>query len=369
MPTASVGHGTRCITALLVLLATAVCGCRSKPPRFAVNAEGREPIAAEQEQSIVEALAQLCGTPDAPKSPRGAGLDAERLTAAAGPVRSDEEGNLAGLYRKHCVLCHGIAGDGAGPNAAVLSPYPRDFRRGVFKFTSTLSGAKPTADDLEDTLRRGVPGTAMPSFDTLGDREIAALVEYVKYLSIRGEVELALVRLIVDLDDPPQDLDAFCDDELLPVVGMWVAAGKQVLEPSSQPTANTPQERAAAIVRGQRVYISENAKCVSCHGPEGRGDGPQNPLYDDWNKSKLGTNAAETQQRARLFRLPIQSLRPRDFTAEKFRGGDRPADLYRRVHASVKGTPMPAHGPTPGNRGALTPEQIRDVLEYVRSLQ
>ena len=359
----------RCIATLLVLLATALSGCRSKPPQFAVNSEGREPIGVGQEQVVLDTLGQLFGTPDEPKSPPDTGLDVELLAAAAGPVRSDEEGNLAGLYRKHCVLCHGIAGDGAGPNAQALPTYPRDFRRGVFKFTSTLPGAKPTADDLDRTLRRGVHGTAMPSFDTLGDREIAALVEYVKYLAIRGEVELALVRLVVDLDDPPQDLDAFCDDELLPVVAMWAKALDQVFEPPSQPPADAPQERAAAIARGREIYLSENAKCASCHGPEGRGDGPQNPLYDDWNKPKLGATPAETQQRARLFRLPIQPIRPRDFTAEKFRGGDRPIDVYRRVHAGVKGTPMPAHGRTPGNRGALTPEQIRDVLEYVRSLQ
>jgi mono/diheme cytochrome c family protein len=244
-----------------------------------------------------------------------------------------------------------------------------------------LPGARAVPADIERTLRYGVPGTAMPSFDALGDREIAALVEYVKYLSIRGEVELALVRLVVDLDDPPQDVEVFCDDEVLPVAGMWDVAWDQVLTEngdatragvtSSDQSSIVPPARAPSpsSARGREVYLSENAKCFSCHGPAGRGDGAQNPLYDDWNKPKLGANAAETRQRAKLFRLPIQPLRPRDFTAEKFRGGERPIDLYCRVHAGVKGTPMPAHGPTPGNRGALTPDEIRDVVEYVRSLQ
>ena len=39
-----------------------------------------------------------------------------------------------GLYRQHCVHCHGITGDGAGPTAQFLMPYPRDFRTGEFKF-------------------------------------------------------------------------------------------------------------------------------------------------------------------------------------------------------------------------------------------
>ena len=43
------------------------------------------------------------------------------------------------------------------PAAAVLEPYPRDYRRGVFKYTSTRAGAKPIRKDLQRTLYRGVP--------------------------------------------------------------------------------------------------------------------------------------------------------------------------------------------------------------------
>ena len=55
-----------------------------------------------------------------------------------------------------------IVGDGAGPAAAVLDPYPRDFRNGLFKYTSTAGGAKPLREDLLRTLQQGIPGTAMP---------------------------------------------------------------------------------------------------------------------------------------------------------------------------------------------------------------
>ena len=46
-----------------------------------------------------------------------------------------------------------------------------------------------------------------------------------------------------------------------------------------------------------------------------------------------------------------------------FRGGDRPIDLYWRVYVGIKGTPMPSTG----SDGALTPEQIWDVVNYIRS--
>ena len=86
------------------------------------------------------------------------------------------------------------------PVGRCLEPYPRDFRNGVFKYTSTAGGAKPVREDLLRTLRQGIPGTAMPSFRKLPDRRFDALVEYVKYLSIRGQTELYLLQAVVDED-------------------------------------------------------------------------------------------------------------------------------------------------------------------------
>src|SRR5439155_23515620 len=119
------------------------------------------------------------------------GLDEKKLRLAAGPA-DDPQGR--GLFRKHCVHCHGISGDGNGPTARFLNPFPRDFRRGIFKFKSTApTEAMPTREDLQRTIREGANGTAMPSFKVLlrGD-EIEALAEYVMYLSMRGRVELGL---------------------------------------------------------------------------------------------------------------------------------------------------------------------------------
>src|SRR6185503_6506455 len=111
---------------------------------------------------------------------------------AAGPFGGNQDGTQRGLYRQHCVHCHGINGDGAGPTAAFLTPYPRDYRYGWYKFKATERGDKPTDADLARTIREGIMGTAMPSFALLPNDEVEALVEYVKYLSIRGETELAL---------------------------------------------------------------------------------------------------------------------------------------------------------------------------------
>jgi mono/diheme cytochrome c family protein len=175
-------------------------------------------MAPQRQRDVANVLTALFGTPDLDFSAdeltaldlvwRTMGLDGKKIRLAAGPSYSDKEGYAAGLYRRHCVHCHGVTGDGAGPTAMFLNPYPRDFRHGTFKFKSTRLGAKPTDDDLRRTLRNGIPGTAMPSFKLLAATEIDALVEYVKYLAIRGETEKALIAEAGGLD-PGQSLVEF----------------------------------------------------------------------------------------------------------------------------------------------------------------
>ena len=71
----------------------------------------------------------------------------------------------------------------------------------------------PTDHDLDTILRQGIPDTAMPSFRLLSEAERLALIDYVKYLAIRGEVERKLIEemeefgglgvaLVIELGDP-----------------------------------------------------------------------------------------------------------------------------------------------------------------------
>ena len=70
----------------------------------------------------------------------------------AGDMQTDAATLAAGstLYRRHCLHCHGVTGDGRGPTAPWVNPPPRDYRRGMFKFTSVVStpASKPTREDL-----------------------------------------------------------------------------------------------------------------------------------------------------------------------------------------------------------------------------
>jgi mono/diheme cytochrome c family protein len=52
-------------------------------------------------------------------------------------------------------------------------------------------------------------------------------------------------------------------------------------------------------------------------------------------------------------------IKPRDLTKGLYRGGRRPVDLYRRISAGIKGTPMPAFGTV------LKDEEIWDLVNYI----
>ncbi len=357
---------------LLALVASllAITGCSlSTAPPFELNREGRDPagIPAEQVTAVQQSLQKLFGTPDSPALPAGVTLDWNLLKAAAGPIRGEADGRQWGLYRRHCAGCHGISGDGAGPAAVVLAPYPRDYRNGVFKYTSTAPGAKPVRTDLVRTIQHGIPGTAMPSFRRLPTEEQAAVVEYVQYLSLRGETELQLLQAIVDEEADLQDVDEIARESVLRAAKAWQNA-QTSLPVDGATTAESDAALKKSVERGQRLFVSPAVPCARCHGLAGNGRGEQSELYDDWNKRKLGATPEQTRQLAGRFKLPIEQLHPRDFTKGLFHGGDRPEEQYLRIYNGIKGTPMPAFGQSPGNPGVLTPQQIRDLVQYVRSL-
>jgi mono/diheme cytochrome c family protein len=188
---------------LFVLLPMALGGCSSEPApvaSFEPNLVHTTKYAIQEELDMDQASADafwlaetMFGTPDEPKLPKfviedndlASLVSNKNLRRASGPA--DAEGR--GLYRKHCAVCHGITGDGRGPTGAIQMPYPRDYRMGVFKFKSVPRGAKPTKNDLANVIRHGIGGTGMIAIPALSNSDIDALVDYVIYLSWRGELE------------------------------------------------------------------------------------------------------------------------------------------------------------------------------------
>lgn len=278
-----------------------------------------------------QTLDKIFGTP---AKPMVDGIDEDAREA----LRLDNATLAKGseLFRRNCLQCHGLTGDGRGHTAGWINPHPRDFRKGMFKFTSSSQGQgtsrKARRDDLLRTLRQGIEGTAMPSFGLLADDDLQALVSYVIHLSLRGECEAyAIFRRAED-----KSITEAVTDSLDSFVGFWRETEKKVIKPPTYPVADGNESaRMASVTRGFDFFAKN---CLSCHENYGRKDVYK---YDEW-----GT-----------------IVRPADLTLGIYRGGRRPIDLYWRIHAGINASQMPATVDS-----AMTAEQVWDVVNFVQAL-
>ncbi|HEV3416539.1 MAG TPA: cytochrome c [Pirellulales bacterium] len=369
---------------LVVACCAVVTGCGQSVAEYHLNmvAMTKNEVSEQQQQQIADILTALFGTPDEPFAPAEAGLDLDKLRRCSGPVHRDAPtGSPKGLFREHCVHCHGISGDGAGPTAAFLNPYPRDYREGWYKFKSTKREERPTTANLMRTLHEGIPGTAMPSFKLLPELDRDALVEYVRYLSIRGEMELRLARMV---HDAPKKGEPLKDDHdslaavLAPIVASWqdpveIAVDGRPAEMQFDKIDDPAKRKAArqlSIAIGRQMFTHEapgefeykpddggppvkipyqGAACIKCHGPTGLGDG-QTTDYDDWTKlvwdpaawGRKPSDPIPASLVMPLGALPERHIVPRNLRMGVYRGGRRPLDMYYRIHEGIKGVPMPA---------------------------
>jgi DMSO reductase family type II enzyme heme b subunit len=188
------------------------------------------------------------------------------------------------IYHERCAFCHGEDGDGNGPVARYLNPRPRDFTAGQFKFRTTASGELPLREDVINIVKKGVQGTAMPSWeDSLSQAEIEAVVDYLAQTFVPGWDTYDLTDYIIPIGDAPRVTDAMID-------------------------------------QGAQLY--QELQCWKCHGQAGRADGPSAPTLTD----EAG--------------FPIRAA---DLTkAWRYKRGSELADIYATFSTGLNGTPMPS---------------------------
>ncbi|MBI3585142.1 MAG: c-type cytochrome [Nitrospinae bacterium] len=226
------------------------------------------------------------------------------------------------IYFKRCSFCHGLTGGGDGPVAELLSPRPRNFQTGLFKFRSTESGALPIDEDMFFIVSHGIKGTAMESFDI--DKKKSGLTEDERW---------QVIYFIQTLSDMWKDDEEF----------------KNSKDPDDQndyrynkiiKIGEPPPFSKEIVEKGKEVY--KNSKCWECHGMDGRGDGKSAPtLKDDWKFS----------------------IRPRNLTKPwTYKGGNDVKDIFFKFTTGLNGTPMPSFKLT-------VPDEDRWALSnYVKSL-
>jgi len=182
------------------------------------------------------------------------------------------------VYDLKCAGCHGDKGDGKGPGADLLTPRPRDLTSGVYKIR-TVASKMPTDQDLFRIIADGMPGTSMPPWAVLPEKDRWNVVAYIKTF-----------------------------------------AAEKFKEPAKK--LELPKEVASSaesIKRGKEMY--EAIECHKCHGTEGRADGPSRPeLKDEWGYPIASANLTKRWT---------------------FRGGATRQDIATRLGAGVLGTPMP----------------------------
>jgi DMSO reductase family type II enzyme heme b subunit len=231
------------------------------------------------------------------------GATTSPATAPADPHQQALLARGLKLYAANCAACHGEQGLGDGTAAYLLYPKPRNFAEGQFRVTSTKSGL-PSDDDLMQVLRRGMPGSAMPSWDHLPKADLVALIAATRELALRGKMAQLMAN----------------NKSMKPERAGKLAHG--LLDPGAvEPLPAKVTGEQIDLERGNALYAMN---CASCHDADGRGR----------NKRDLTDNSG----------LPIFA---RDFTAGIFKGGSDADSLARRIVRGMPGSPMPAAADMP----------------------
>jgi mono/diheme cytochrome c family protein len=235
----------------------------------------------------------------------GAGSPAQAVKPDDNPA-TRAQGKV--IFDRTCLWCHGVNGTGDGPDGWFLgrytAPRPRNFTTGSFKFRSTPSGDLPTDQDLFRTVTRGIPGY-MPSFASLTETERWQVIAYVKSFSQAFQLETPVSLSLRGTPTPlgPESLD-----------------------------------------RGRALY--GRLECHTCHGVEGRGDGPVAQAGDLRDVSGLQIQATDL-------------TRP-----SSFKNGAALQDLVRTLLTGLNGTPMPSYTASLTE----TDHDAWDLAHYIRSL-
>lgn len=191
------------------------------------------------------------------------------------------------IFMHMCVFCHGKDGNGGGVATEFLYPWPRDFRKGIFKFRSTPTNTLPRDEDIYRTIIKGVPNTSMPAWgDALSPQDTWALVNLIKSFSERFRKE------------PPGE--------------------KIKMNP---PPPSSPE----AVARGQKIYMK--SQCFKCHGVSGKGDGElAESLMDAWKHAVFVHDITHPAY---------------------FKRGYSPEDIFTTLSTGLDGTPMESFAQLP----------------------
>ncbi len=90
------------------------------------------------------------------------------------------------IFVTNCATCHGTSGKGDGPVGAALTPAPRDFTTGDFKFDTDEDGTPGTDTDIRNVIANGGGAYGgsplMAPWPTLSDEDVSNVIIYIRSL-------------------------------------------------------------------------------------------------------------------------------------------------------------------------------------------
>lgn len=229
------------------------------------------------------------------------------------------------LYAQQCVSCHGAEGLGNGPAAGALVPPPRNFTVDA----GWKNGRKPS--QIFKTLKEGIPGSAMASYQTLPADDRWALTHFVASLHSKPETDTPADLAKIGIDPTKEGGGEVAAAPTIPVELAMSRLAVQEVEGGAMPAPGAPEPASV----GGKIY---QAKCASCHGLRGEGE----------------------VRVKRLGGSPKAYVTTQSFTAAT--PGLRSAGAFERI--VIEGLPgdlMPASG-------SLSAEELRELYSYTKGL-
>ncbi|MCP3672094.1 MAG: c-type cytochrome [Gammaproteobacteria bacterium] len=253
--------------------------------------------------------------------------------------------NGADLYKLRCEVCHGEQGMGDGIAAELMYPKPRDFSLALFKYKSSPGTTLPRDVDLFNTIKYGLPGTAMPGWgmqgrELLTDKQIQGLIPVIKGFDITAAWA-------------PED----AEDEAFDEDGRYTKTDVQSItdaEPQDGQIAYTEE----SVAKGKEAFLKS---CKECHGAEGRGNIVSGKkLEDDWG-GRIWPRDLTKPWTWRATQALEKTETERDETIKA---------IYSRLSIGIPGTPMPAHRAVEeGNKDPVSLEDRWHIANFVYSLR
>ncbi len=136
-------------------------------------------------------------------------------------------GDPSGIFSTLCARCHGDLGNGKGPIAVYLDPYPRDLTKAGFM-------SSKSDERLMNSIKNGVSGTSMPAWGrVLSDDQIRGVLDHIRKNYVKEPVRQIKNRQVPETNPIPAD--------------------------------------DASLKRGEQLFMQ---RCTGCHGKKADGKGP-----------------------------------------------------------------------------------------------